>query len=136
MTRKKRRTSSIKSPTKSDTDVSSTLNTQTAKIKGVEERISDLETVISGIMEKLVEIETQIANVSLLTLKPLIQQLIHCGESMTIDELADALVLPGYDWNLIEQALIDLIENDVFEASKAKSERKIAGNFGQITRKL
>ncbi|MFX0172246.1 MAG: hypothetical protein ACFE9L_10015 [Candidatus Hodarchaeota archaeon] len=117
-------------------DVSSSLKSPTAQIKGVEERISDLETVISGIMEKLVEIETQIANVSLLTIKSLIQQLIPRGESMTIDELADVLVLPGYDWNLFEQAIIDLIDNDIFEVSEAKSHRKIAGNFGRISKKL
>ncbi|MFX0181938.1 MAG: hypothetical protein ACFE95_02550 [Candidatus Hodarchaeota archaeon] len=136
MARKKRKTGSKKSPTKTETGASSSLKKQTSEIKGLEERISDLETVISGIMEKLVEIETKIANVSLLTIKSLIQQLIPRGESMILDEIADALVLPGYDWNLIEQALIDLIENDVIEASRAKSNRQIAGNLGRITRKL
>lgn len=103
------------------------------EVPGLDDRIGNIETILTSMLEMILEIQKNIGVVSIISLKQLIQQLVPSGQTMTIDDLAKSF--PGdFDWGLIEQAIINLIEDGVLKPSKATSKRKIGKDFGAITR--
>lgn len=94
-------------------------------------------------MKKLSAIDVRLASNTQMTadladLSPIkghIKRLIPQGRSMTIDEIAHSDGLRNYEWAAIEKALIDLIDDEIFDATESKSSKKIAGNIGRIMRR-
>ena len=107
--------------------------TTKVEVPGLDDRIGNIETILTSMLEMILEIQKNIGVVSTISLKQLIQQLVPPGQTMTIDDLAESF--PGdFDWGLIEQAIINLIEDGVLKPSNATSNRKIGKDFGAITR--
>lgn len=110
---------------------------------GLEQRVNLLENQIQFIMKKLSAIDVKLASNTQMTadlsdlspIKGYIKRLIPKGRSMTIDEIALSDGLRNYEWLVIEKALIDLIDDEIFDASESNSSRKIAGNIGRIMRR-
>ena len=110
---------------------------------GFEKRLGLLEDQVKFIMNKLTVIDVKLANVHqtssvLLDLEPLkvrIKRLIRKGESVSIDDLVNSRELKSYKWNMLEKALLDLVDDEVFDVAEGRSKKKLAGNIGRLIRR-
>ncbi len=71
----------------------------------------------------------------LFNIKNIIKNKITPGESMTIDELVKIKELQNFSLNILEQAVNDLIDDEVFDASEGYSKKKFGGNIGLLIRR-
>ncbi|MCH8908545.1 MAG: hypothetical protein IH840_15770 [Candidatus Heimdallarchaeota archaeon] len=55
------------------------------------------------------------------------------GRSVQIDQLANAL--KRYDWEMIENTITDLIDEEIFDISESSSKKKILGRYGMLIRR-
>jgi len=65
----------------------------------------------------------------------LIKSKVLPGDSISIDEIISIRELQKYPITLIEKAIIDLIDDEVFDASEGRSNQKIQKNIGRLIRR-
>ena len=96
-------------------------------------------------MSKIDNIEVQLAkgrtseligggyNIS--AIQNIIKSKVLPGDSISIDEIISIRELQKYPINLIEKAIIDLIDDEVFDASEGRSIQKLQKNIGRLIRR-
>ena len=108
------------------------------RIRLLEEQVKFLMSKIGGVEVKLArEITPEIigATNDLVNVKNIIKSKILPGDSITIDELTKLKDLQNFSITLIEQAINDLIDDEIFDASEGYSIQKIGGNIGLLMRR-
>jgi len=124
-------------------DIAKTKPTGIRASAQIEKRVSLLEEQIRFIMNKLTAIDlklsqgvpSKVSPSNLNLIKKELMKLIPRGQSMTIDKIASSLKFPETEWKTIEQAIIDLVDDEVFDVSEGRSHRKVAGNIGRLIRR-
>ena len=111
----------------------------------LEERIVLLEEQVKFLIKKVSAIEVKISNqgskilsgndVRIRDLKKQIKILINPGDTITIDELLRKKQMKSYSFELIEQAIIELIDDEVFDGSEGNSKYKVDGNIGRLIKR-
>ena len=111
----------------------------------LEERVSFLEEQVKFLMSKIGGVEVELAkertsevitNFSELNIiKNIIKSNVLPGDSISIDELIKIKQLQKYSIKSIEQAIIDLIDDEIFDVSEGRSIQKISGNIGRLIRR-
>jgi len=114
----------------------------TTKIEG---RVKLLEEQVRFLMSKIDSVEIKIANLKTsnligtetdsLEIKNIIKSKILPGNSIAIDDLLDTRKLKKYSFEQIEKAIIDLIDDEIFDVSEGSSKTKIEGNIGRLIRR-
>lgn len=117
-------------------------STATTKIVG---RVKLLEDQVRFLMSKIDSVEIKIANLKTsnligtetdsLEIKNIIKSKILPGNSIAIDDLLDTRKLKKYSFEQIEKAIIDLIDDEIFDVSEGSSKTKIEGNIGRLIRR-
>lgn len=117
-------------------------STATTKIAG---RVKLLEDQVRFLMSKIDSVEIKIANLKTsnligtetdsLEIKNIIKSKILPGNSIAIDDLLDTRKLKKYSFEQIEKAIIDLIDDEIFDVSESSSKTKIEGNIGRLIRR-
>ena len=117
-------------------------STVTTKIVG---RVKLLEDQVRFLMSKIDSVEIKIANLKTsnligtdtdsLEIKNIIKSKILPGNSIAIDDLLDTRKLKKYSFEQIEKAIIDLIDDEIFDVSEGSSKIKIEGNIGRLIRR-
>ena len=117
-------------------------STATTKIVG---RVKLLEDQVRFLMSKIDSVEIKIANLKTsnligtdtesLEIKNIIKSKILPGNSIAIDDLLDTRKLKKYSFEQIEKAIIDLIDDEIFDVSEGSSRTKIEGNIGRLIRR-
>ena len=115
---------------------------QTVKL---ERRINLLEEQVKFLMSKIDNIEVQLTKgrtseligggYNILNIQNLIKSKVLPGDSISIDEIISIKELQKYPITLIEKAIIDLIDDEVFDASEGRSTQKIQRNIGRLIRR-
>lgn len=108
------------------------------RVNLLEEQVRFLMSKIGGVEVKLVQRESfDLASESnnSTSIGSIIKTHIPPGDSMTIDELIKIKELQKFSLNSIEQAIITLIDNEVFDVSQGGSIQKIGGNIGRLIRR-
>ncbi len=118
---------------------------QKVSTESLEKRIGLLEEQVKFLMSKIGGVEIKLAkDVSpdlfgrtneLINIKNIIKTKIFPGESMTVDELVKIKELRNFSLNILERAVNDLIDDEVFDASEGYSKKKIGGNIGLLIRR-
>ena len=108
-------------------------------------RIDLLENQIKYIMSKIGSIDIILAKdrtdqlvgggFKIAEIQKLIKSSILPGDSISIDELISLHELDKYPKNLIEKAIINLIDDEIFDVSEGRSIQKILGNIGRLIRR-
>ena len=111
----------------------------------LEERVMLLEEQVRFLITKIDNIEGQITKQrnqdrspplgDIKTIKRTITSLISPGDSMTIDELRTKGKFKKYSWKLLEKAIIDLIDDEIFDGAEGKSKNKVERKIGRIIRR-
>jgi len=111
----------------------------------IEERLNLLENQVKFLMLKVGSIEAKLGQEKKSTLekttsmlsniKETIVSIIPPGNSMTIDELITHKNLKNISKNVLEQAVNDLIDEEIFDTSEGYSNQKLEGNIGRIIRR-
>ena len=111
----------------------------------LEERINLLEEQVKFLMSKIDNFEVYLAkdrssklvgggyNISDVQL--IIKSKVFPGDSISIDEIMNLKKLKKYPKNLIEKAIIDLIDDEIFDGSDGRSIQKIHGNIARLIRR-
>jgi len=111
----------------------------------LEERINLVEEQVKFLMSKIDSIEVHLAkertskligggyNIS--DIQNVIKLKVLPGDSISIDEIISITELQKYPINLIEKAIIDLIDDEIFDVSEGRSIQKIQGNIGRLIRR-
>ena len=115
---------------------------QTVKL---EKRINLLEQQVKFLMSKVDGIEVDLAErrsskligggYSISNIQNVIKSNVLPGDSISIDEIISITELQQYPINLIEKAIIDLIDDEIFDVSEGRSIQKIHGNIGRLIRR-
>ncbi|MHA1449148.1 MAG: C2H2-type zinc finger protein [Candidatus Hodarchaeales archaeon] len=108
-----------------------------------EHRIELLENQVKFIMEKLNAIDIRLSssepvNLEIADLRPVkkrVKQLISRGESMILDTLMKDKKMKDFRWNIVEKALLELIDDEEFDVAEGNSRIKIAGNIARLIRR-
>jgi len=108
-------------------------------------RIDLLENQIKYIMSKIGSIEIILAKdntdelvgggFKIAEIQNIIKSKILPRDSISIDELISLHELDKYPKNLIEKAIINLIDDEIFDVSEGRSIQKILGNIGRLIRR-
>lgn len=111
----------------------------------LEKRVGLLEEQVKFLMSKLGGVEVKLAkdvssdlferNNELNNIKNIIKNKIVPGESMTVDELVKIKEIQSFSLSLIDRAVNDLIDDEVFDASEGYSKKKLGGNIGLLIRR-
>jgi len=111
----------------------------------LEKRINLLEEQVKFIMSKIDSFEVYLAkerstkligggyNIS--DIQNVIKLKVLPGDSISIDEIISITELQKYPINLIDKAIIDLIDDEIFDVSEGRSVQKIQGNIGRLIRR-
>ncbi|MHA1996820.1 MAG: hypothetical protein ACTSU9_01810 [Promethearchaeota archaeon] len=110
--------------------------------KKIEARFANIEHQIKFIMEKISSLESLIQSSgkaprrsSVQEIKVVMKKLIPHGKSVNIDSLLKAKEMMKFDRNSTERAILELIDDEVFDASESSSKEKIDGYIGRIIRR-
>ena len=108
-------------------------------------RIDLLENQIKYIMSKIGSIDIILAKdrtdelvgggFKIAEIQNIIISKILPRDSISIDELISLHELDKYPKNLIEKAIINLIDDEIFDVSEGRSIQKILGNIGRLIRR-
>jgi len=109
-------------------------------------RLNLIEDQIKYLITKLDNIEVKLANVSIidpssinsheiLIIKNIIKSKIPIGKSIDIDELLNTDGLSKYTKDMIFTAVMELVDEEVFDVSEGKSKNKIQGHIGRLIRR-
>ena len=131
--------------TKSKSKSKST-STTIPKSKSTAKRLNLIEDQIKYLMAKIDNIEVKLANVSfmesssistpeILDIKNIIKSKISPGKSIDVDELLNTKGLNKYTKDLIYMAVMELVDEEVFDVSEGKSKNKIQGYIGRLIRR-
>jgi len=130
---------STKKPTKSSKTQSNSL------ISSLENKIYLLEQQVKYLMSKMEGVENKADDIKafkppekkgdLRDIEEIIISKIPQGASMAIDELIQIKELQEFSMKLIEQAIIELINGNIFNVLEGPSTQKIKGNIGRLVRK-
>ena len=114
-------------------------------IESLEKRVGSLEEQVKFLMSKIGGVEVKLAkdrtsmvigvSNNLINIKDIIKSKIIPGDSITVDELIKIKELQKFSLTLIEQAVNDLIDDEIFDASEGYSTQKIGGNIGLLIRR-
>ncbi len=114
-------------------------------VSNLENRIAMLEKQVKFLMSKMDGVEVKLAQGESFAITSrtgyssnigaVIKAHVKPGESITIDKLIQLNDLQKFSLNSIEQAIIALIDNEVFDVSHGGSIQKIGGNIGRIIRR-
>ena len=109
------------------------------------DRINLLEKQVKFIMSKIDNIEIQLAKdrsskftggvYNLNDVQNIIKSKISRGDSVSIDEVMVIKKLKKFPRELIEKAILDLIDDEIFDVSEGRSIQKIQGNIGRLIRR-
>ena len=109
------------------------------------DRINLLEKQVKFIMSKIDNIEIQLAKgrsskftnggYNLNDVQNIIKSKILSGDSVSIDEVMVIKKLKKFPRELIEKAILDLIDDEIFDVSEGRSVQKIQGNIGRLIRR-
>ncbi|HEY0090521.1 MAG TPA: hypothetical protein VGB37_16845 [Candidatus Lokiarchaeia archaeon] len=130
---------STKKPTKRIESQSNSL------ITSLENKINLLEQQVKYLMSKMDGVENKSDEIKgfkpsekkgdLRDIEEIIISKIPQGASMAIDELIQIKALQEFSMKLIEQAIIELINDNIFNVLEGPSTQKIKGNIGRLVRK-
>ena len=108
-------------------------------------RIDLLENQMKYIMSKIGSIEIILAKdrtgeligggFKIAEIQNIIKSKILPRDSISIDDLISLHELDKYPKNLIEKAIINLIDDEIFDVSEGRSIQKILGNIGRLIRR-
>jgi len=108
-------------------------------------RIDLLENQMKYIMSKIGSIDVILAKdrtdelvgggFKIAEIQNIIKSKILPRDSISIDELISLHELDKYPKNLIEKAIINLIDDEIFDVSEGRSIQKILGNIGRLIRR-
>lgn len=111
----------------------------------VANRLKLVEDQIKFIMIKIDEIDVKLANLSfsdssndtrgIIDIKNIIKSNILPGKSITVDDLLSFKGLNKFTKDLIYTALIDLVDEEIFDVSEGNSRNKIQGYIGRLIRR-
>jgi len=111
----------------------------------LEERINMLEEQVKFLMSKIDNFEVFLAKersskqigggYNIYDVQLIIKSKVLPGDSISIDEIMNTKKLKKYPKNLIEKAIIDLIDDEIFDGSDGRSVQKIHGNIARIIRR-
>lgn len=111
----------------------------------LEARINLLETQVKFMMSKIDSIEIQLAkgrvtglierDYSTSAIQNVIKSKVSPGDSVSIDEIISMNELQNYPMNVIEKAIINLIDDELFDGSEGHSTQKIKKNIGRLIRR-
>ncbi|MCF2140552.1 MAG: hypothetical protein K9W44_10910 [Candidatus Lokiarchaeota archaeon] len=106
------------------------------KINIIENQIRTLFTRINKIEDKLNSVFSEsTANLNRnMALEPLLLTLIPRESGITIDNLLDQPELKNISKSLIEQAILDLVDDEKIMVSEGRSKQKIGGYIGRVSR--
>jgi len=105
-------------------------------IKDLDDRVSRLERQMKIILEKNEsDQDFQVDQNEVSKIKQIIYGLIQPGASRTIDEIVNNDIMRTKKWHNIERALLDLIDDEVFDVSEGNSKKKLTGNIGRLIRR-
>ena len=123
----------------------------TTKIRSVqvssklEERVILLEEQVKFLMSKVDNFEVYLAKersskqvgggYNLVDAQEIIKSRVIPGDSISIDEIMNIKKLKKYPKNLIEKAIINLIDDEIFDGSEGRSIQKIQGKIARIIRR-
>jgi hypothetical protein len=116
-----------------------------ANITKLEQRVDDLEKQMSFMMKKLGRIEAKISakeiqpisnsDLNIYKIKQKLISLISKGDSRTVDELMQIKTFKKIPNYAIEQAIIELIDEEIFDGAAGGSKIKIDDSIGRIIRR-
>lgn len=122
--------------------IQSNISNLTQMVSRLELRLSDLENQVRYILSKLGTLELKsVASKPLVNgqqleeVKRLLKEFIPPSTSRTVDEITSVPALQHFPIAVIEQALLDLIDDEVFDVSEGASKLKLAGNIGRLIRR-
>lgn len=111
----------------------------------LEERINLLEEQVKFLMSKIDNFEVYLAKdrssklvgggYNITDVQLIIKSKVFPGDSISIDEIMNLKKLKKYPKNLIEKAIIDLIDDEIFDGSDGRSIQKIHGNIARLIRR-
>ncbi len=106
------------------------------------QRVDLLERQVRFLIEKMTVLEARGAKSHTLGDITLVQEAKHAlvaffeqGESRTIDELTAQSSLQHYPWEVLEKAVLDLVDDETFDVSDGISKLKVAGKISRIIRR-
>ena len=108
-----------------------------------EERISNLEKQVKYLMSKLdgVEIRMGADNIKgsnqrdFKKIKDILTSKVLSGNSITVDEIIKIKGLQSFSFVSINNAINELIDDEIFDASEGSSTQKIDGRIGRLIRR-
>lgn len=110
-------------------------------IRNIELRLGQMEKQIAFLMEKVAAIESHMGSsptpqaasqIESSRLQKMIMKAVGTRSSITVDDLLGDPMLHGVSEADISRAVVDLIDQGVFDVSDANSRRKINGNIGLL----
>jgi len=111
----------------------------------LEERVNLLEEQVKFLMSKIDNFDVYLAKersskqvgggYNIFDVQEIIKSKALPGDSISIDEIMNIKKLRKYPKNLIEKAIIDLIDDEIFDASEGRSNQKIQGNIARLIRR-
>jgi uncharacterized coiled-coil DUF342 family protein len=110
----------------------------------INQKILQLENQIGFLMQKVSALETHLQspqnpsflqNGSVTKLKDLILQRTAGGKVISTDELRILPEIQPFPTQLIQQALLDLIDDEYFDVSEGSAKWKLPGNIGLLIRR-
>ncbi len=117
----------------------------TSAMERLENRINLLEKQVKYLMSKLGGVEVKLANEKdknttyssekIKIIKKIIKSKVLPGDSMSIDDLTRIKELQKFPIALLEKGINELIDDEIFDASKGYSVKKINGNIGLLIRR-
>jgi hypothetical protein len=108
------------------------------RVSLLEEQVKYLTSKINGASVKLTEgpaSEGARESSDLIEVKSIIKSKLLPGDSIAIDELTKIKELESFSLTIIEQAIFDLIDEDVLDASEGDSIQKMNGTIARLIRK-
>ena len=108
-------------------------------------RVKLLEEQVKFLMSKIDNFEVYLAKersskqvgggYNIYDVQTIIKSWVLPGASISIDEIMKIKKLKKYPKDLIEKAIIDLIDDEIFDGSDGRSIQKIQGNIARIIRR-
>ena len=109
------------------------------------ERVNLLEEQVKFLMSKIDNFEVYLAKersskqvgggYNIYDVQTIIKSWVLPGASISIDEIMKIKKLKKYPKDLIEKAIIDLIDDEIFDGSDGRSIQKIQGNIARVIRR-
>ena len=111
----------------------------------LDERVKLLEEQVKFLMSKIDNFEVYLAKersskqvgggYNIYEVQTIIKSWVLPGASISIDEIMKIKKLKKYPKDLIEKAIIDLIDDEIFDGSDGRSIQKIQGNIARVIRR-